>query len=102
MNVSFVVYPQVMVVRRDTGAKQPMAWGGLEAGIKKLMEDMQADLLKRATEERDSRIAKVTKWEDFIPALDNKMMVLAPWCDEMVSWGLRTASVDVQWECMWA
>ena len=76
-----------MVVRRDTGAKQAMAWEGLEEGIKKLMEDMQADLLRRATEERDARIARVTRWEDFIPALDRKMMVLAPWCDEVVSAG---------------
>jgi len=27
---------------------------------------------------------QITEWKDFIPALDQKKMVLAPWCDEKV------------------
>eukprot|EP00897_Mesotaenium_endlicherianum_P004837 jgi/Mesen1/4381/ME000222S03504 len=72
----------VVVVRRDTGAKEPVAWTVLVERVKELLDSMQADLLARATEERDRCIAKVTSWDDFVPALDDRKMVLAPWCDE--------------------
>eukprot|EP00850_Spirogloea_muscicola_P017723 SM000155S01652 [mRNA] locus=s155:145242:148032:- [translate_table: standard] len=74
---------QVVLVRRDTGSKEPAAWAGLEEKVAAVLVDIQKSMLARATKERDQCIARVTKWEDFVPALDRKMMVLAPWCDEV-------------------
>jgi len=36
----------------------------------------------RRKKQRDERIIKVSTWDEFIPALDKKCMVLAPWCDK--------------------
>lgn len=75
---------QVVAVRRDTGEKIFLPWENIVESIQKLLDSIQSDLLAKAREQRDSSIAKITKWEDFIPALDSKKMVLAPWCDEIV------------------
>jgi prolyl-tRNA synthetase len=29
----------------------------------------------------DSRVITVTNWDDLVPALDNKCVVVIPWCD---------------------
>ncbi|CAH2217965.1 jg14202 [Pararge aegeria aegeria] len=34
----------------------------------------------RATKERDARVSLVTKWDDFVTALEQKHMLLAPFC----------------------
>ena len=70
----------VMLVRRDTGAKESCAWGDLAARVPVLLEEIQGHLLAKARKERDERIEVVTKWDEFIPALDRGNMVLAPWC----------------------
>ncbi|CAI5996065.1 unnamed protein product [Closterium sp. NIES-64] len=73
---------QVVLVRRDTGAKESAPWEGLGERVKALLATIHADMLARATKERDDSIVKITKWEEFMPAIDAKKMVLAPWCDE--------------------
>jgi len=37
--------------------------------------------LKKAKKARDERIVRVTAWEKFIPALDEKKLILATWCN---------------------
>ncbi len=39
-------------------------------------------MLRIAKEQRDAQLARVTEWKDFVPALDKKCIVLAPWCQE--------------------
>ncbi|GJP40264.1 hypothetical protein CLOM_g24547, partial [Closterium sp. NIES-68] len=73
---------QVVLVRRDTGAKESAPWEGLGERVKALLATIHADMLARATKERDESIVKITKWEEFMPAIDERKMVLAPWCDE--------------------
>jgi prolyl-tRNA synthetase len=29
----------------------------------------------------EERLIQVTKWEDVVPALDNKCLVVLPWCE---------------------
>ena len=41
---------------------------------------LQKDMLSRARAEFDGSIKQITSWDDFVPALDEKKMVLAPWC----------------------
>ncbi|KAG8927925.1 hypothetical protein FRC03_008108 [Tulasnella sp. 419] len=33
----------------------------------------------------DERLNSVTMWEDVVPALDNKCVVMTPWCEEEAS-----------------
>ena len=53
--------------------------------MREILDTMQKRLLERAREERDSCIALAENWDDFITALNDRKMVLAPWCDEKVS-----------------
>ena len=41
-------------------------------------------MFNKAKEVYDSRIVEVTKWDDFVPALDNKNNVVIPWYDREV------------------
>lgn len=54
--------------------------------IGEILETMQKALLEKAREERTSCITVADNWDDFIAALNNKKMVLAPWCDEVVNY----------------
>ena len=38
-------------------------------------------MFNRAKEAYDSRVVPVTKWEDVVPTLDNKGVVVMPWCE---------------------
>mmetsp|Transcript_29974 Transcript_29974/g.96156 ORF Transcript_29974/g.96156 Transcript_29974/m.96156 type:complete len:100 (+) Transcript_29974:329-628(+) len=57
---------------------------------------MHKEMLVRATKERDGRITTITKWEEFTPALNNKHMVLAPWCEDKESeeWAKNKSSEE--------
>jgi len=72
----------IVIVRRDTNAKEAVSQEGLPQKIQAVLDDFHNCLLAKAKQARDARIAKVTKFEDFIPALDGKNIVLAPWCQE--------------------
>lgn len=76
-------------MRRDTGAKEDVPWAGLTAHVGAVLADIQKSMLEKARAELTASIATITKWDDFIPALNEKKIVLAPWCDEMVSFGGR-------------
>jgi len=49
---------------------------------KDLLADIQHTLFNNAKNLRDERIARITTWDEFIPALDSRKMVFAPWCDK--------------------
>ena len=70
-----------VVVRRDTGAKETVRLVDLSARAAAMCEEMQADMLARATEKRNASIVTCTSWDGFVEALDAKKMVLTPWCE---------------------
>lgn len=72
----------VLSVRRDNFAKAPMAMEGLENHVQIMLNTIQYEMLERARKTMDDKIKIVTKWEDFVPALDSKCLVLTPWCEE--------------------
>ncbi|KAG1800638.1 uncharacterized protein BJ212DRAFT_1497976 [Suillus subaureus] len=61
---------QTLSVRRDTGAKIPVALADLATTIPKTLETIQSVLS-----------LKVTRWEDFVPTLDSKCIAVIPWCE---------------------
>ena len=72
--------------RRDKLDKQDsitLQWDELEERVPAILKEMQADMLARATQERDSRRKQVTEWKDFLRALDGRNTALAPHCEAM-------------------
>ena len=72
---------QTLTVRRDTGTKNPVFLTDLSTTVSKLLETIQNDMLTRAKDAYHSRLIEVTKWEDVVPNLDNKCVVVIPWCE---------------------
>lgn len=73
------------------GRSQDIPVADLVERIGKILDEMQKHLLEKAREERSSCIATAYNWDDFMAALNNKKMVLAPWCDEVVNYSALTA-----------
>ncbi|KAF7975507.1 hypothetical protein HWV62_9308 [Athelia sp. TMB] len=73
---------QTLTVRRDTGAKAPEPLADIAGTVSKLLETIQSDMFTRARDTYHSRLIEVTKWEDVVPNLDNKCVVVLPWCEE--------------------
>ena len=73
---------QAVFARRDTGKKDFVAWDACLEHAQVAMGTIQAEMLARARAEFDASIVTVTDWKDFVPALDAKKMILAPWCEE--------------------
>ena len=71
---------QTVVVRRDNGVKSTMALAALDT-IPSLLETIHSDMYTRAKEVFDQRLITVTKWDDVVPTLDNKCIVVMPWCE---------------------
>jgi prolyl-tRNA synthetase len=58
------------VARRITGEKESIPLAGLGAALPGMLEEIQAALLARATEFRDSNITSVDDWDAFVAATD--------------------------------
>lgn len=72
---------KIAVTRRCDFKKDEYAREDAATSIVKAVDSIQKDMLANARKLRDDSIVQVHKWEDFVPALDNKNMVLAPWCE---------------------
>ncbi|KAF9066828.1 hypothetical protein BDP27DRAFT_1384122 [Rhodocollybia butyracea] len=76
-----LVKQQTLTVRRDNGVKDPVPLENITAKVSSLLETIQSDMFKRAQETYHSRLKQVTKWEDVVPTLDAKNVVVIPWCE---------------------
>lgn len=66
--------------RRDTGEKGTIPIAEVATKVPELLETIQNDMYAKAeTSFREHRL-KITKWEDVLPALDAKNVVLIPFC----------------------
>ncbi|CAD6629582.1 XXYS1_4_G0000710.mRNA.1.CDS.1 [Saccharomyces cerevisiae] len=74
---------QVVVVRRNDSKKYVVSFDELEARIPEILEEMQGDLFKKAKELFDTHRVIVNEWSSFVPALNKKNVILAPWCGVM-------------------
>ncbi|ONM14705.1 Proline--tRNA ligase cytoplasmic [Zea mays] len=72
----------VRIVRRDNGAKVDIPVTNLVEDVKVLLDEIQKNLFKTAQERRDACVQVVSSWDEFTTALNNKRLILAPWCDE--------------------
>lgn len=55
-----------------------------EAGekVNALLDEIHTSLFNKAKADIDQHTVKCTKWEEFVPALEGKNRVLAPWCEK--------------------
>ena len=70
----------ISTARRDTGEKSTIPLADLKTGVHKALEQIQNDMFSRAKKEYDIHRKQVTDWEEIIPALNGKNVVLIPHC----------------------
>jgi len=63
--------------------KEVREWEGLDEIVEAQLNQMQEDMFNRAKEERDASIVKSETWEEFMGALNQKKIVVAPWCEKV-------------------
>ncbi|OAJ37110.1 hypothetical protein BDV3_000156 [Batrachochytrium dendrobatidis] len=70
-------------VRRDNGAAQQLSLVDISTTVSTMLETVQTAMFEKARKERDSRIVQLETWDKFVESLNNKCMVIAPWCEEV-------------------
>ncbi|KAJ7746956.1 hypothetical protein DFH07DRAFT_748017 [Mycena maculata] len=72
---------QTLTVRRDTGVKNPVGLADIGPTVSALLDTIQSEMYSRAKATYDSSLKEVTRWDDVVPTLDNKCVVVMPWCE---------------------
>jgi len=71
----------VMLARRDTREKQSMPMDGLAEAIVARLDDIQAALLRRATQFREEHTTRVSTYDEFKSVMEGRPgFVIAGWC----------------------
>lgn len=72
---------QVFSARRDTREKAPIALADLATRVPELLEEIQANLLRRAREFRASHTSEAATWDEFCAQMEGRPgFVIAAWC----------------------
>jgi prolyl-tRNA synthetase len=72
---------QVFSARRDTREKQAIPFAGLAERVIGLLEEIQANLLARATAFRDEHTSQAGDWAEFVAHMEGRPgFVIASWC----------------------
>lgn len=71
----------VSFARRDNGAKGTIPIDELATQVPALLETIQADLYAKADESFRTHRLQLTEWEKVIPALDDRNVVVIPFCE---------------------
>lgn len=74
----------VRIVVRDNMEKMDIPISELESKIPKILEEFQNRLLLKAKQKQQQHIVKVDTFDKVIDILNQKKMVLAPWCEEVL------------------
>jgi prolyl-tRNA synthetase len=69
----------VELMRRDTLEKETMPLQGIAAHINQLLDDIQANIFKKAKDFRDSHIVKVDTYDEFKEQIEKGGFILAHW-----------------------
>ncbi len=71
---------QITLVRRDTGEKKAIKPDDVKTVLKTL-DDIQSNLLAKATAVMETNIKEVKEKADFKKQIENKKMILVIWCE---------------------
>jgi prolyl-tRNA synthetase len=72
----------VSFARRDTGEKGTIPLSKLETEVPALLEQIQKDLYDKADQAYRAHRLQLTEWDKVVPALNNKNVVIIPFCEE--------------------
>ncbi|KAK3627734.1 hypothetical protein LTR56_019079 [Elasticomyces elasticus] len=71
---------EITFSRRDQEGKGTMSLSDIGTGIPKLLETIQSDMFKKASDEYAEHRKQITEWKDFVPNLNQKNVVVVPHC----------------------
>ncbi len=71
---------QVILVRRDTSKKIPVALSDLGRTVAKQLEAMHKDMLDRSRKLLTSSIKSVNNWKGLVDAIEQRFVVQTIWC----------------------
>ena len=69
----------VEVARRDTLTKETMSLEGISEHIHKLLDDIQANIYKKAYDFREANVEKCDSWEEFKEKIQTGKFLLCHW-----------------------
>jgi len=72
---------EVRCVKRNNGQKSQISQDGIAECITKLLEGIHTEMYDKAFKARQDKTSNVDNWEDFMKALSEKKICMAPWCD---------------------
>ncbi|CAI2359731.1 unnamed protein product [Moneuplotes crassus] len=73
---------EVRVVRRFDGKKFQLSTEGISQSLLDELDKIQAGMYDKAVKERDDRMKNAATWDDFMSELNQRNLILTPWCDQ--------------------
>jgi len=70
----------VLLVRRDTGEKKSVPAASLVAEVTSLLTTIQSDMFVKAKKSQDDHVKSIFTWDTFVSTLNNKNLLLVPFC----------------------
>ena len=69
----------IEVMRRDTLEKETITCDGIEEYVKNLLEEIQANIFKKAYDHREANIIYVDTYEEFKEKIEDGVFIMAHW-----------------------
>lgn len=69
----------IEVMRRDTLEKETVACDGIEEYVKNLLEEIQANIFKKAYDHREANTISVDTYEEFKEKIEEGVFIMAHW-----------------------
>lgn len=69
----------IEVMRRDTLEKETIACDGIEDYVKNLLEEIQANIFKKAYDHREANTITVDTYEEFKEKIEDGLFIMAHW-----------------------
>lgn len=70
----------ISFARRDTGEKGTIPIADIATKVPELLETIQSDMYIKAEKSFREHRVQITNWDEVLPSLDNKNVVLIPFC----------------------
>ncbi|XP_058799801.1 bifunctional glutamate/proline--tRNA ligase isoform X2 [Phymastichus coffea] len=74
---------QITLVRRDTAQRITAKRSEANSSVRKLLDQIQCNLFEKATFELNEHIKQSHQWSEFCSLLDEKNLILAPFCGKI-------------------
>ena len=69
----------IEVMRRDTLEKETITCDGIEEYVKNLLEEIQANIFKKAYDHREANVINVDTYEEFKEKIEDGVFIMAHW-----------------------